>query len=151
MWTQPTGASVMFSNISHRNIIGMLRGNLVAVLIIAVILMIVMRSIGLGLLSLVPNLMPLFITFGIWALLVGQIGMSSATVSATALGIIVDDTVHFLVKYLLARREKGYSSKQANHYAFETVGTAILSTTMILSFGFSVLAFSTFKITVEIQ
>lgn len=140
----------MFSFISERNIISMLRGNAIAVVMIAVTMIIVLRSFGLGLFSLIPNTIPILLTFGVWALFVGQIGMSSATVSATALGIIVDDSVHFLVKYLIARREKGLTKAQSIHYAFETVGRAIIATTLILSIGFMVLYWSTFKITVEL-
>jgi predicted RND superfamily exporter protein len=93
--------------------------------------------------------MPILMTFGIWAILVGQIGMAAATVSATSLGIIVDDTVHFLTKYLRARREQGLDRPGAINYAFRTVGFAIFATSIILAAGFGVLAFSTFKITGE--
>ena len=86
---------------------------------------------------------------GLWALLVGQIGMAASTVAATSLGIVVDDTVHFLTKYLRGRREKGYSRPEAIRYAFETVGQAIVITTIILTFGFGVLATSTFLINAQ--
>ena len=149
MWAEPTGASVMFAYISERNITSMLRGNLVAVLLIAGVLIVALRSVGLGALSLVPNVVPILVSFGIWALLVGQVGMAAATVSATSLGIVVDDTVHFLTKYLRARREKRYDRPAAIRYAFETVGVAIISTTVILAFGFGVLAFSAFRINAQ--
>ena len=142
MWAEPTGASVLFAYISERNITSMLRGNLLAVLLIAGVLIVALRSVGLGTLSLVPNLVPILVAFGIWALVVRQVGMAAATVSATSLGIVVDDTVHFLTKYLRARREKRYDRPAAIRYAFETVGVAIISTTVILAFGFGVLAFS---------
>jgi predicted RND superfamily exporter protein len=145
----PTGAPVMFSYISERNIRDMLRGNVTAVILIAFIMMIALRSVKFGAFSLVPNIMPILMTFGIWAILVGQIGMAAATVSATSLGIIVDDTVHFLTKYLRARRENGLDRAGAVHYAFRTVGFAIFATSIILAAGFGVLAFSTFKITGE--
>jgi predicted RND superfamily exporter protein len=149
MRSGPTGAPVMFSYISERNIHDMLRGNVVAVILIAIIMMIALRSVAFGAFSLVPNIMPILMTFGIWAILVGQIGMAAATVSATSLGIIVDDTVHFLTKYLRARREQGLDRAGAIHYAFSTVGFALLATSIILAAGFGVLAFSTFKITGE--
>ncbi|MEN8175421.1 MAG: MMPL family transporter, partial [Pseudomonadota bacterium] len=113
MHARPTGASVMFSWISKRNIESMLRGNLVAIVLIALVLMVSLRSAGLGLVSLLPNAIPILMTFGAWALLVGQVGMAAATVTATSLGIVVDDTVHFLSKYLRARREKGLSRPEA--------------------------------------
>ena len=143
---EPTGASVMFSYISQRNIESMLQGNVIAVLLISVIMIVALRSLSLGVLSLVPNALPILMALGIWAVLVQQVGMAAATVSASSLGIVVDDTVHFLTKYLRARREKGLDRPGAIRYAFEMVGTAILSTTIILSIGFGVLAASTFRI-----
>ena len=150
MWTGPTGASVMFSYISQRNIESMLRGNVLAVILIAAIMMFALRSFKLGALSLLPNAVPILMTFGLWALLVGKVGMAAATVSASSLGIIVDDTVHFLTKYLRARREKGLDAAGAVRYAFRTVGVAIVSTTVILTAGFLVLAWSTFRINFEL-
>jgi predicted RND superfamily exporter protein len=72
--------------------------------------------------------------------------MASATVSAVALGIVVDDSVHFLSKYLRARREKGLDQAEAITYAFETVGLALIVTTIILTVGFLVMAMSAFQI-----
>ena len=149
MHASPTGASVMFAYISERNIESMLRGNAVAIILIAVIMALALRSVGMGVLSILPNAMPILMTFGLWALLVGQVGMASATVTATALGIVVDDSVHLLTKYLRGRREKGLNTEDAIRYTFRTVGPAILTTTMILTVGFAVLAASTFKINAE--
>ena len=66
------------------------------------------------------------------------------------IGIIVDDTVHFLSKYLRARREKGLTAEQAVSYAFANVGTALIITTVALVAGFSVLILSTFKINTDL-
>ena len=149
MHTNPTSASVMFAYISQRNIESMLRGNAVAIVLIAAIMALALRSVGMGLLSLLPNAVPIMMTFGLWALLVGQVGMASATVTATALGIVVDDSVHLLTKFLRGRREKGLTIEEAIRYAFRMVGPAIMTTTLILTAGFAVLALSTFKINAE--
>ena len=149
MHAKPTSATVMFSYISQRNIESMLRGNLIAVLAIGLIMVLSLRSLSLGALSLIPNAIPILMTFGAWGLLVGQVGMAAATVSATSLGIIVDNTVHFLTKYLRARRERGFDRPDAIRYAFETVGAAIAANAVILAFGFAVLAASTFRINAE--
>lgn len=146
---EPTGPAVMFAYISQRNIESMLRGNSLAIVLIAAVMMLALRSVGLGALSLIPNALPILAAFGVWALTVRQVGMSAATVSATSLGIVVDDTVHFLAKYVRARREKGLDRGAAVRYAFETVGTAIVSTTVILAVGFSVLALSSFRINAQ--
>ncbi len=149
MRASPTGASVMFSYISERNIRSMLGGNLIAVLLISMIMMLALRSLPIGAMSLVPNLVPILMTFGIWAVFVGQVGMAAATVSATSLGIVVDSTVHFLAKYLRARLEKNCSRPEAVRYTFQMVGRALLINSLILAFGFGVLAFSTFRINFE--
>ena len=60
-------------------------------------------------------------------------------------GIVIDDTMHFLSKYLRACRENGLSSPDAVRYAFRTVGRALIITTMTLVTGFSVLATSSFE------
>lgn len=146
MHTMATGPTVMFSHISERNIHGMLRGNAVAIIIISILLMVSLRSIGMGALSLIPNAVPILMTFGLWAVTFANIGMAAAGVSAVALGIVVDDTVHFLSKYLRARREKGMNQQDAVRYAFHTVGVALVVTTIILTLGFLVMAMSSFQV-----
>ena len=149
MWSKATGATQMFSYIAKRNIDSMLRGNAIAVSLIAMILILSLRSIRLGLLSIIPNAIPVLVTFGIWSLSVGMIGISAATVTATSLGIVVDDTVHLLTKYLRGRREKDLSTEDSIRYSLNTVGKAITINTIILAAGFSILAFSSFKINQE--
>ena len=70
--------------------------------------------------------------------------MGNAIVITMALGIIVDDSVHFLSKYLRARREGGMASQEAVRYAFSTVGAALVVTSFILVAGFLVLTLSPF-------
>jgi hypothetical protein len=146
----PSGAGVMFAYISQRNIHSMLRGNVLAVVLIAGIMVLTLRSLGLGLLSLIPNTVPILMTFGVWAMVAGKVGMAAAMVSVSSLGIVVDDTVHFLTKYLRARRERGLDRAGAVRHAFRTVGGAIVATTVILTAGFLVLALSTFRINFEL-
>jgi len=148
--TPPTGAQVMFTYITDRNVENMILGTIVAITAIALILIVALRDWKLGLLSMVPNGLPILITFGAWALIVGQVGFSVATVASISLGIIVDDTVHFLTKYVRARREKGFSPEDAVRYAFRTVGAALVVNTLILVAGFLVLVTSTFKLNVDL-
>ncbi|RMH20701.1 MAG: RND transporter [Acidobacteria bacterium] len=150
MRAEASGPGVMFARISQRNVDSMLRGNVLAVILIAAVMVLALRSLGLGLLSLVPNTIPILMTFGFWALVAGRVGMAGAMVSVSALGIVVDDTVHFLTKYARARRERGLGRPAAVRHAFRTVGSAIVSTTAILSAGFLALALSTFRINFEL-
>lgn len=149
MHAKATGATVMFSHIFQRNAESMLSGNAIAIVVICLIMILTLRSIKYGVISLLPNTIPLLFTFGLWAILVGQVGVAAATVTSTSLGIIVDNTVHFLSKYLRARRERGLTPQAAIEYAFTTVGEAIFITTLILAGGFAVLAYSTFMINAQ--
>lgn len=137
--------SLMFAHIGARNIIGMLEGSAIALLLISILLGIALRSVKFGLISILPNMMPAAVGFGIWGIFSGEIGLGLSVVTGMTLGIIVDDTVHFLSKYVRARREKGYTSEQAVKYSFASVGKALWVTTMVLVAGFMVLATSSFK------
>ena len=108
--------------------------------------MLALRSFKLGLLSIIPNVTPVIIGFGIWAMYKAQINTGMVVVFGMTLGIIVDDTVHFMSKFLRARRELGYTAKEAVVYAFETVGKALVTTTIVLLAGFAVLSTSSFAL-----
>lgn len=146
MWAEGSGPSIMFAHISERNIRNMLGGTAVAVLLIGLTLVFSLRSLKIGLFSLIPNLVPMVLAFGFWGAIVGQINVSSAIVASICLGIVVDDTIHFLSKYLRAMREMKLGATDAVRYAFSTVGMALVANSFILAIGFLVLTFSTFKV-----
>lgn len=141
-----TGAStaLMFSHIGKRNIRSMLIGTVIALVVISLILVIAFRSVKFGLISLIPNLVPAGMAFGIWALVTGNVGLSLSVVVGMTIGIVVDDTVHFLNKFLLAKRAQGLSSQDAVRYAFGSVGVALWVTSFTLVCGFLVLSLSPF-------
>ncbi len=144
--TYGSGLSITFAYISKRNINYMLKGSIVALLLISFIMIFALKDLKLGLLSLVPNLTPALMAFGTWGFLVGQVGLAVSVMIAMTLGIVVDDTVHFLAKYQRARNVHGMNSEDAVRYAFNTVGSAIWVTTLALVGGFGVLSFSGFQI-----
>jgi len=146
MKSKASGAGLMFAHISGRNINSMLSGTLIALVLISGILIVAFRNWRIGLISLIPNLVPAGMGFGLWAIIVGEVGMSVAVVAAMTLGIVVDDTIHFLSKYLRARRERGASPEEAVRYAFATVGKALTVMTLVLMAGFFVLAGSSFAV-----
>ncbi|NRB37116.1 MAG: MMPL family transporter [Pseudomonadales bacterium] len=149
MHGKPTGTAVMFSYISKRNIESMMIGNTIAIFSISLIMLLVLRSVKLGFISLLANSLPIIMMFGVWAVLVGQVGMVASTVAAGTMGIVVDDTVHFLSKYLRAINEMGMNKADAIRYTFKTVGVAIVSTTIILVVGFSILMLSSFQLNAQ--
>ena len=138
--------SFMFAHIGQKSIVSMLVGTLVALVLISVLLGFALKSWRYGLISLIPNLLPAAVAFGIWGIINGQIGMSMSMVIGMTLGIVVDDTVHFLSKYLHARRNHKADAIDAVHYAFGNVGSALWITTLVLVAGFTVLAQSSFKL-----
>lgn len=144
--TQGASPTIMFSHIGMRNIQSMLTGTFIALILISVILIFALRSFKMGLLSLIPNLAPAGMAFGIWALAIGQVGLALSVVAAMSLGIVVDDTVHFLSKYLRARREQNLNAEDAVRYAFSSVGIALWITSMVLVGGFLVLSTSAFEL-----
>lgn len=138
-------AALMFAHIGERNMASMLTTLPLALLLISILLVVSLRSWRLGLISIIPNLVPALIGFGLWGLLVGEINLALSVVASMSLGIIVDDTVHFLSKYRYARME-GRDNEQAIQYAFQSVGRALCITTLVLVTGFAVLIFSGFRL-----
>jgi uncharacterized protein len=111
--------------------------------IIVLLLMLSLRTVKLGVACLIPpNLVPAVMGFGLWGLLVG---LAVSVMAAMTLGIVVDDTIHFVSKYFRARCEHDMPPSQAVRYTFQTVGGALFSTSIILVAGFSVIAFSGFQ------
>ena len=141
-----SGPTIMFAHIGKRNIKSMLVGTTVALIIISLVLILAFRSIKMGLVSMIPNLVPAAMGFGLWGIFVGEVGLALAIVTGMTLGIVVDDTIHLMSKYLRARREQGMNTFDSIQYAFNTVGRALIITSVVLAAGFMVLAFSSFKL-----
>lgn len=144
-FTNPAGQAVMFGYIGEANVISMTKGTAVALVLISIIMLFALRSVRLGLVSLVPNLVPPIVAFGILAaFFTNEVGFWAAPIVATALGLIVDATVHFLSKYRNARND-GNTPEEAVTHAFERTGTALWVSTLVLIVGFALLSYSPFK------
>jgi predicted RND superfamily exporter protein len=141
---QGSSPAVMFAFIGQRNVEAMVQGTAVAFALISLVLIVTLRSVRIGVISIIPNVVPISMAFGIWALLFRQADFAISIVAGVSVGIIVDDTIHFLAKYLRGRREQGLGSADAVRYAFRTVGNALWANSLILVFGFTALAWSNF-------
>ena len=142
---EATGINIMFAHVSRNSIDSMLGGTAAVMAVVSLVLVVVFRSLRIGLLSLVPNFIPAIMSFGLWGYLVGRVGIASSVMVAIAFGIIVDDTIHFLSKYLRGRRQ-GLAPPEAVRATFSTVGHALLTTTVVLAAGFLVFSFSGFEV-----
>jgi predicted RND superfamily exporter protein len=143
--TEATGIGLMFAKITRRNVSAMALGTGVGFAVIALILVVALRSVRLGVISLIPNIVPTAMAFGVWAWIAGEVGFAVSVVAGLSIGVIVDDTVHFLSKYNRVRDR--LSAQEAVRYAFDSVGTAILANTAIVAVGFAMLGLSTFRVT----
>ncbi len=140
--------TLMFAHIGMRNIHSMLIGTGIALLAISILMLVVLRSVKYGLFSLLPNIAPALMAFGLWGLLVGEVGLAVSVVAAMSLGIVVDDTIHLLYKCLRLRRE-GLPINKAVEQTVRETGTAILTTSLVLGLGFGILAMSHFQVNAQ--
>ena len=135
--SRATGVAVVGAHSIQKNIRGMLTGTIVAMGIVSLLLLFVFRSVRLGLISLIPNFVPAAMALGLWGYAVSEVGNAAAVVTAIAFGIIVDDTIHFMTKYVSARK-RGLLPSESVQSAFHSVGKALLATTVVFALGFLV-------------
>jgi len=144
--TQGAGHAISFASIGLRNINNMFFGDLFALVLVSACLLVAFRSVRLGILSLLPNIFPALVSLGIWSALVHEVNMAASVVFSMATGIVVDDTIHFLARYREARLQQGLSAPDAIRHIYAKVGTALVSTSLVLSAGFLVLVQSDFSV-----
>ncbi|GAB6060223.1 efflux RND transporter permease subunit [Desulfonatronum parangueonense] len=142
-----TGNVVQQVNVIQALLDSLMASLALAVGVIALIMFLVLRSIKMGLLSFVPNIFPLLVNFGIMGLLGIPLDTSTALIAVVALGIAVDDTIHFLMEYD-TQRKAGLPIAASLEQAVVNKGLAIVTTSVILSIGFGVLVFSNFVPTI---
>lgn len=140
-----TGASITFARISQRNGTAMFTGAVVVLIVISITMIVALRSWRYGLLSLVPNLVPAVLAFGIWGVVFRDVNLGSTVVTVMTFGIVVDDTVHMMMTYIRQRRI-GHDPREAVRRMLANVGTAITLTSVTLVTGFSIIAMSSFAI-----
>ncbi|MEO2017064.1 MAG: MMPL family transporter, partial [Fuerstiella sp.] len=107
---------------------------MMAAVVIFGVLAIAFRSLRIGLISTIPNLMPLAVSGAVHWLFSDSLGIAGACSFAICLGIAVDDTIHYLVHFSKERR-RGHSALVANEKTFITVGSALMLTTVVMTAG----------------
>jgi len=143
--TRAAGMGIAFARISHRNNSQMLFGFLTVLGLVSLTLVFTLRSLRHGIISLVPNLVPALLAFGLWGWTIGDLNLGSTVVTTMTFGIVVDDTVHFLMHYLRERR-RGLSVETALEETFAVVGSSITLTSIALILGFGIMSASGFSI-----
>lgn len=118
------------------------------VAVILVLMALLYQSVLAGLISMIPNVIPIVICFGAMGLLGVPLNPGTASVAAVALGIAVDDTIHFFSTYLQACRHEP-DPERAIQNTVRTESIPVVATTIALSAGFLVLVFSSFTIVAQ--
>lgn len=138
-----TSRALMFSSLGEIVTKSMINGSIFALVCITITLLIGLKSFKYGFISIIPNVFPAAIVFGLWGIFVKEVNMIAAMIFSISLGLVVDDTVHFLTKYI-DEHKRTNDAKAAIRYAFRTAGSALVVTTIALTCGLSVLLLSNF-------
>lgn len=134
--------STIWSHLTIHSLTNSLEGSAIALVLISVILLLMLRSVRYGIISLIPNILPAVFGFGAWYLYSGNVGLGLTCVVIITIGIVVDDTVHLLAKYQKALQIKHGRVEDAIRLTLHQVGPALFMTTVVLASGFSVLGLS---------
>jgi predicted RND superfamily exporter protein len=140
---QMTGYAVLVGKMQDYVIRSQITSFSVAFLVIAILMFLLMRSVTLGLLALIPNLIPLIVGLGSMAFFGVALNPGTVMITAVALGIVVDDTVHFMTAISRQLRNTADISVAIDH-AVTDVGRPIVVTSLLLTLGFSVMLIGSF-------
>lgn len=138
-----SGKALLYAGMTEKFTYSFIFSMSLALILIIAVIMVIFRSFTLGLVSIVPNVLPIVVPIGMFGLFGVPVDGPAVFVSSVALGVATDDTIHLLTKFTRARR-RGLPTAAALREALATIGNALTFTTLILVLGFSVLMFSEF-------
>lgn len=145
-----TGLPMMFARVVHGLIDDAVGSFGLAALAIWLALILGLRSFALGSLAMIPNLVPIALTFATMSLAGLSLDTHSAFIACIGAGVAVDDTIHIISRYQRARQHGAPTAHRALVYALAQAGHPVILTSVLLAVGFSVLCLSTFLPTVQI-
>ena len=138
-----SGKTLLFARTSQIFATGYLQSMAIALTAITLLIGMLFRSVRLAFISLIPNVLPIILPLGAFGLFGIPLDGPSIMVATVALGVCVDDTIHFFAKFVRAQRA-GKSIEESLAYVFEHSGAAITITTVVLIIGFSTMLLSDF-------
>jgi len=136
-----TGSMAMMTRSAGVAITSMARSYVVAGLVISLLLLVVIGDWRMGLLAIIPNLLPIVMVLGLIGWLGLRFDMFTMLSGTIAVGIVVDDTIHFMVRFRQELKE-GKGVAEAVRETLSTTGVAMLITTVVLSSGFLIYTLS---------
>ena len=138
-----TGQAVMYAFMQKDITDTLIYSLSLTILIVSLMMLFIFRRLKILWILLLPNILPVALVLGVMGWLGLTVDMGVAISGAIIIGVAVDDTIHFLVKYFEARK-RGLSMAETFDEVLRYAGKAILFTTIVLSGAFSIFAFSTF-------
>ena len=132
-----TGATVLGNRAFSVVLTSLVRSYALALLIITPLMILMIGSLRLGLMSMIPNLLPVYVTLALMGWLDIPLSITTLLMGSIIIGLAVDDTIHFLHKFDRYHRDCG-DARQAVRKTLETTGTALLTTSLVLVFGFGI-------------
>jgi len=138
-----TGQTAMYAYMAKDVTATLIYSLSLTILIVSIMMLLIFKRLKILWILLLPNLLPVILVIGVMGWLGLTIDMGVAIAGAIIIGVAVDDTIHFLVKYFDARK-RGLSMSETFDEVLHYAGRAILFTTIVLALSFSVFAFSTF-------
>ena len=139
-----SGKMFLFARTNRIFTVGFVQSMTLALAAITLLIALIFRSFRMALVSLVPNVLPILLPLSVFGLLGMPLDAPAVFVSSVALGVCVDDTLHFFTNFRRATA-RGYTLEQSIRYVFETTGRAITITSVILILGFGTLLLSDFS------
>ena len=137
------GQTVMFAHMQHDVTDTLIQSIALAITVVSIMMLFIFRNFRMIPLFIIPNILPIVLVVGVMGWLGITIDIGVAISGAIIIGVAVDDTIHFLVKYREARR-RGDNFETSLEYVMQYAGSAIIFTTLILSSAFLVFMFSQF-------
>ena len=138
------GQTAMFAHMQHDVTSTLIQSILLAITLVSLMMLFIFKSLKMIPLFIIPNVLPIILVMGVMGWLGISIDIGVAISGAIIIGVAVDDTIHFLIKYKEAR-EKGYDFHSAMIYVMQHAGVSIIFTTIILSIAFMIFSFSQFN------
>ncbi len=142
--TLPTGVVFLMNRMEHYLLSSQIKSFLLAFIVITVCMILMLRSIPLGLIAMIPNLMPVLVTLAIMPLLHIPLDVGTVMIACVALGLVVDDTIHFLSNLKLETTHTP-DTRVALAATVLATGRPIIFTSLVLSLGFLVMTLASFN------
>ncbi len=141
---QVTGIGVVISHSSQLITDGQIKSLGMTLVLVFAIMFLLFMSFKVGIIGILPNCFPILVSFGVMGWVGIPLSMATSLIAGVAVGLAVDDTIHYLVSYN-HEFKKDLDKKRALETTIRHMGKPIIYTTVAISLGFSVLLFSSFK------